>query len=1731
MFTEPAEEEPAGRAEVPGETDPDQTSTAMSPYPTGGGGVTFERKVAVQYLAHLLVGDGAVELGEGRFVVSVAFQQAPEHSVDDLVIRAARVDESEPSLVLAVGVRRSPDLVQSDESTRKLIRVFVKEVINAPVDGPEHRVALVVAGTQDHAKQLASLTDLASGQMDAPSLFRLVRTRGKFSAAVRERLDQIEALVGLALIDLGVADPGPQLVQQRTWQLLSRLMVLMPRLEAPDEVDWAGVTNILIPVARDADLDSASRLRDRLVALADDYPPKAATIDLSLLRRDTHPAVDTAMRRHKQGWQALDHLHTRAVASVHDHIASADGSRIIHLDRGDATAELVAIAASANAAVVAHGDSGVGKSALVVHAATGAASRDPDMTQALCINLRHLPTTTLAFESFLGAPLPKLLAELSAPERLLVIDGADAIAEGMVEPFRYLLDAALQTDVTVIAVTANDTKQLVRDTIAELSGVDVAEYAVPPLTDPQIGQVVATFGELTALATNPRSRELLRRPVVIDLLVRGGLAGIPLSDADAMRQVWSGLVRRYEQSDRGTPDAREVALLRLADLALSGGDALDVVGAIDPTALNGLRHDGLLRTSIEDPFQIGPEFAHDEVRRYAVARLILAAGHPTSKLVDAGVPRWALGAARLACQALLTAPDTNSNPSHGRLNRLQKAFDDLADAGHGDRWGDVPGEALLTMGDPDPVLRDAWSELCAAEGRGLQRLCRLVDQRLRDESGLIRIIAIEPLINLLLDDETPWLSGEHVQDLLRDWLRALVIADTGAGYPLRVRLRDRLVAACAAAERRLREERDAAAAARAARSPEEIEEERKFMESHRALFTEVGYPRSRRRERLDLPREITDEVMVELLALLGPDLGDEGENILRRVAKNAPSWLGPAVEELLTGRALATYRRGFLAEVTGAYYLDEEEDGSGFHEDGIRDHRSRSLRGTPLAAWYRGPFMALFQSDFRAGVAVVNRMLNHAAVARARTLAGLNHYGRPVDDSDLDAYRTEFAITGTRRVYVGDELVWMWYRGTGVGPRPCMTALQALERVCDQLVGFDVPLRGIVAILLDGCENLAMVGLVVGLLVRHLDRADRLLDPYLAEPMIWDFEFRRLVHESSGLAASSDGLVAPERRRWSLREAAMLLVLSADGGRADELRMIGEQLVETARRSVMETLSDVDDAVVDEQIVTVRAWASGLDRATYTAHDADGGVYIQSTPPDDIVKAMERGSEEIHRAQQSTRLFVRYLVQPKKGVSETVSADDLVADLAVARELLENAPPLNAGLQGDAPAAVAAAALEAHLTAGVELPTDTLRFAVETVLQVGAGDSSPSPFESEESYFEQGADRSAARVLPMLLLPRAAAVRAMVDGQDGSETYRRAAEAAGNLARAVANEVRVHLARGLDRLWEVPCIEDGTCHHVTAMELAIETMRDCVLGPWDPETGRRQVIVLADPVAQSLTATADDAIYFSRLDAAIRTLSQAAKADICVSVRARDLLDVLLAAHRRSLLAYDHDMDSRGTHALGAARALLTIAAEGDDEPIYQHIDAYADNAALLSSFLRALSAAGEESADRAATARRIWPTVVSHIIGLHESGHTPFRDPHYGDHTWAALMPNASGEVSYLYREIEKDPIVWWEPLAWQSTVEQWVSLAEGDPTCVDQLISFVAALTVEDQARFGLPWIADLILAAPDRIANRTFLLSSWLIEIRSPASDAGLHSEWQRIVDALVVAGVTRLAPYSE
>ena len=1013
--------------------DPGGSPQGMSPYATGGGGVTFERKVAVQYLAHMLVGDGAAELGDDRRVVSVAFQQAAAHPADDLVIGAAYPDESKPSWVLAIAVRRSPNLVLSDESTRKLFRGFVRDLLREPANGPEHRWCLVVSGPQPHAEQLAKLADHATAQMDASGFFELIHSPGRFDTGMRGRLNQIEKLVEHSLKDLGTANVSTALVQVCVWRLLGRLVVGMPRLESPDETDWLTVANTLVPVSRGADVTAASRLRDRLVTLASEYSPKSARVDLTMLRRDAHTLVDATKRYGEHGWRILDHLHQGALAAVRGEITSSDGVRRAKLDRSTAAAELIKKTTDA-AAVVVSGESGVGKSAFALLTLTAAAKADPDNLQALCINLRQVPKLTVDFEAKLGTRLSILLRELSAPGRVLAIDAADAVVEGMESAFRHLVGAARESDMTVVAVTSQDSEQVVRDALTECIAGSIAGHLVAPLTDGEMSQVVEVFPELSKLHGNPRSRVLLRRLVVIDLLVRGRVSRVPLTDADAMGEVWHGLVRRPTQPDRGTPDARELALLLLADLDLKGDERLNVLSEMDPVALDGLRRDGLLRTSPEHPFLIGPEFAHDEVRRYAVARFLLAVSDPASKIEAAGAPRWSLAAAQLACQALLTESDTAATPLQGRFAALQGAFNALVEAGHGARWGDVPTGALLTLADPGAVLRDAWQELISDQAAGLRRIARLVDQRLRDESGIVDIPAVEPIITLLLEDSAPWRSGDYAVGLLRSWLHAHLVAKTPAGSRLRILLRERLVKACMEADRRLAEAQGAAAAARRSRTPGETERPDRFEGKHAATLPGIGYLGRRRRRRPNVPHEITDRTVLELLALLGPDLGTDGEEILRRVAKDAPQWLAPAVEERLTGRGLAAYGHSLLRLVTEAYYLDDEADGSGLREDGIRRHHSRSIGVTPLAAWYRGPFMPLFQTDLRKGVVVLNRLLNHAAAIRARTLAGAHTFagqGRRIQPPEgaIAAYKTELEIAGRRRVYIGDDSVWLWYRG------------------------------------------------------------------------------------------------------------------------------------------------------------------------------------------------------------------------------------------------------------------------------------------------------------------------------------------------------------------------------------------------------------------------------------------------------------------------------------------------------------------------------------------------------------------------------------------------------------------------------------------------------------------------------------------------------------------------------
>ena len=1732
-----------------------------SPYATGGGGITFERRVATKFLAHLLVGDGTIEIGEGRHVVSVAFQQAPDYLIDDLVVSAAYTDESEPSLVLTLAVRRRPKIVQSDESTRKLIRAFVSDMINMSVNGPEYRWGLVVAGDQSHAKQLSDLAKHATSQMDALGFFDLIRTPGKFHDDIRKRLDHLENLVENSLVDLNVTEVAEGEVQQHTWQLLRSLTVSMPRLETPDETDWGTVANSLVSVSRNSNLTSALSLRDKLFDLASNYSAKAAHVDSPLLLRDTRTLIELASRHNKRGRQVLDLLNRQALEAVRTEIVSTNRSRCVCLDRRAQTIELSKKVTEAHAVAVS-GEPGVGKSALVVRGLTTVAEEGPNETRVSCMNLRHIPKLPINLQDKFGVPLSELLSEIGAPQRILVVDGADAVVEDMEDAFRYLLDAARKSDVKIVAVTSVDSNGVVQDILREYFEDRVKEHVVAPLTDTEISEIVRTFPELQKLSANQKSRELLRRLVVVDLLVRSDIQDVPLSDADAMNEIWTGLVCRHGRSDRGKPLKRESVMLDLADLALRNAisdERRRVIKGIDDTALDGLCRDGLLRTSQENPFGIGPEFSHDEVRRYAVARLLLADRKPAEKIREYGTPRWSLSAVRLASQVLLAEPNKVDYPLQGRFARMQMSFDALVEAGHGTRWADIPSEALITLSDPSPVLQDVWPGLKDNHAVGLKRLTRLVDQRLRNDNGIIDTAAIEPIIELLFGDRFPWKSGKYAQTLLREWLRGHVAADTAAGHQTRTQFRSHLLDAYEEADRHFIREQEARDAALAARTPEEVERDNRI-----AGISALA--RGGRRPRPEIPYEITDNVFLELLALLGPDLGSEGEEILRRVGRDAPSMLAPVVEELFTDRALASYGQGLLAYLTEAYYLDDEADRSSL-DDGIRGHVSQNRRIGVMSAWYYGPFCWLFVADFRRGVKVLNRMLNHATRIRVRELSRLHRIDQTHENVDFGMYHMTLEINGESREYFGDENVWRWYRGkTSVGPYPCMSALQALELVCDQkLVKDDISIKDLISVLLTKCESLAMIGFIVGMLIRHLEKSDRLLDPYLTHPVIWNYEFIRITQERMypRLAADPDGLVARERRLWSFREVAMIIGFYADCERAEELRKLGQKLTKNAHQQLKFTknqkqakIGNYQTRLADLNIAQVRVWASSLDRNTHKTRNTSDGLEISTTPPQDVAASVQESNKDLQRGIESWNLLARYSTKLNHVPTESMGKDELEADLSFARKLLENPTSLGLRHSWDVSALIAAAALRVHFLQNINLSIEDLLFATDIILRVGQGEAEESPYKTEFSYFEDGANRSAAQAISLLLLPAAASIRSSIGDSEGFTRRHRGrirrvgqviraiigmesklnasesiVQAGLKLARTLSYEVRLHLARGMDHVWQTPCAEKGRCHHDVGWHFVKETIHDCVCGDFDRKNHSRTVIKLNEPLSKSLSKSDGESIIISRLDAAIRALAPAVVANICISDQAQLLLSALLDAQRRALLFHRNaGADDRGSHTLISARALLTLADNGNDKALFTHTAAFVGCPVLLDNMLNAVSAAAEETQSRAATARRIWPDVMSCVLESKALERGSSHDKFYSDRAIASLLPNSSSEGLYLYQEIQDKPIAWWDPNSLESAVEEWLVHAIGRSGCINRLICFIRVLAPEEQIQVGLPWIAKLVLAGDSREVSRASLLPDWLIETRPIVDEANLLSLWQEVIDALVVAGITKVAPYS-
>ena len=533
---------------MPDETD--ERRTAASPYSTGGGGTRFEHRLGTVLLVRLLTARPVLELGE-RAPERVAFQQSPATSVDDLVATASAPGGI--AVRLEIAVRRTPNFIRSDKRTTGLVAALVRADLAAerePEPLAERRLAVAVSGQQTHPQEIAELAVAARGQSTADEFVELIRTPGKF--ATRGRLDHLIDMVAAALVEIADEDAGTP--EHRCWSLLRRLWIMQVDLEVGHEDDWIRLVGDLKPVALDQSDDAAVALRDRLEQLSAELARNAGVVDAAALRRHLHGHIRPDAHLPPAGWTQLLALDEQARFAVARSLIGG-GSATLTLPR-PAIREDLRTAITADGDLIVKGDSGVGKSALVMDAIEP--GELGENRQAIALNLRHLPTGHLELLALLSTPIDEHFSELTAPDRLLVIDSAEGAAEDHGDVFSYLLRSARDAGLKVIAVATTEGA----GAVTQLMTSGPREYVVPGLDDEELATAAAHIPALQRLVDNPRARELLRRPIVIDLLARADAPGLPLSEAQALDHIWHHLVRNGDRHGAGAPDVREQVMLR-----------------------------------------------------------------------------------------------------------------------------------------------------------------------------------------------------------------------------------------------------------------------------------------------------------------------------------------------------------------------------------------------------------------------------------------------------------------------------------------------------------------------------------------------------------------------------------------------------------------------------------------------------------------------------------------------------------------------------------------------------------------------------------------------------------------------------------------------------------------------------------------------------------------------------------------------------------------------------------------------------------------------------------------------------------------------------------------------------------------------------------------------------------------------------------------------------------------
>lgn len=575
-----------------------------SPLASGGAGSTFQQHVGAMLLALLLV-RGVPAVFKGCQVDAVGFQT--RHfgwETDDLLVRCSRGTHEEH--LLAMQVKRDFAVRLSSLDCVETFQRFWKDFKAVDRFHPDSDALVLVTlpSTKILMSGLGSLLECARNSSDESDFAHRLSVPGFVSNNAQKHKQIIRAIIDQ--VDSSI------ITDEDFWRFLKSIYLWILDFTTSTAQHEAWVRGTLAQAAADSDaLSAAESTWHELIDLAGTSASGARTLsrsDLPESMRARHNAIESPVT----DLQILREHSDVVLQGIQSTIAKA-----VTLSRNQILAQ--ANQSLAEIQVVAlTGPPGSGKSALakaIVQVQTDdhvcLSFRAEEFAQSHIDRVLPNLITGQRLEAALGAQ-ERVLVHVESLERLLEHPTRDAFTDLIRivkrhQNVRLLLTCRNYSLATALA-SFFDQSTLAREVIE-----------VPPLSDIEINEAVASLPQLTLPLSNPKLKHLLRVPYFLDMAARMDWTSehdMP-SDVQAFRWMcWDEVVRRNGLTMAGLPDKRERALIDLA--VRRARDLLPMVSVeeIDADALDALWKDGII---FKDADRLAAP-AHDVMEDWAIIR-------------------------------------------------------------------------------------------------------------------------------------------------------------------------------------------------------------------------------------------------------------------------------------------------------------------------------------------------------------------------------------------------------------------------------------------------------------------------------------------------------------------------------------------------------------------------------------------------------------------------------------------------------------------------------------------------------------------------------------------------------------------------------------------------------------------------------------------------------------------------------------------------------------------------------------------------------------------------------------------------------------------------------------------------------------------------------------------------------------------------------------------------------